>query len=134
MSLKQSKLLTAEHDIKLTSTHLPEFDSELNNILLQEHNRQRQSIALIPSENYTSRAVLQGLGSILHNNNRLNSEYNPNNILNICRQRALDAYSVDNNSWGVNVEPLSGSPANFYAYAALLNPGDRIMSLDLPHM
>lgn len=46
--------------------------------------------------------------------------------------RALELYGLDAEEWGVNVQPYSGSPANFAAYTALLNPHDRIMGLDLP--
>lgn len=53
-------------------------------------------------------------------------------IENLCRDRALVAFSLDPAKWGVNVQPYSGSTANFSAYTALLNPGDRIMGLDLP--
>ncbi|KAI9893254.1 MAG: glycine hydroxymethyltransferase shm1 [Vezdaea aestivalis] len=51
----------------------------------------------------------------------------------LCQQRALQAFRLSNSNWGVNVQPLSGSPANLYAYSALLNTHDRIMGLDLPH-
>ncbi|KAI5293222.1 glycine hydroxymethyltransferase shm1, partial [Ascosphaera acerosa] len=51
----------------------------------------------------------------------------------LCQQRALKAFRLDPEEWGVNVQPLSGSPANFYAYSAVLNPHDRLMGLDLPH-
>jgi glycine hydroxymethyltransferase len=53
-------------------------------------------------------------------------------IETLCMDRALALYGLDEEEWGVNVQPYSGSPANFAVYTALLNPHDRIMGLDLP--
>merc|ERR1719240_1481100 len=53
-------------------------------------------------------------------------------IENLCKERALAAFGVAGGDWGVNVQPYSGSPANFAAYTAILEPHDRIMGLDLP--
>jgi glycine hydroxymethyltransferase len=53
-------------------------------------------------------------------------------IETLCMDRALALYGVDAAEWGVNVQPYSGSPANFAVYTALLQPHDRIMGLDLP--
>lgn len=50
----------------------------------------------------------------------------------LCQKRALQAFDLDPTLWGVNVQPYSGSPANFAAYTAVLKPHDRIMGLDLP--
>ena len=50
----------------------------------------------------------------------------------LCQQRALECFRLDPQQWGVNVQPYSGSPANFAAYTGLLNPHDRVMGLDLP--
>ncbi|KAI9725417.1 MAG: glycine hydroxymethyltransferase shm1 [Chrysothrix sp. TS-e1954] len=51
----------------------------------------------------------------------------------LCQRRALETFQLKEDNWGVNVQPLSGSPANLYAYSAVLNSHDRIMGLDLPH-
>lgn len=51
----------------------------------------------------------------------------------LCQQRALEAFDLDPAKWGVNVQTLSGSPANFQVYSAVLQPHERIMALDLPH-
>lgn len=129
----------------LTTQHVRDLDPQLHQILSWEEDRQRDSIVLIPSENYTSKSVLECLGSLVHNSNvpgypdsnRNNTENNSSQyadaIENLCKQRALDAYKLDPKSWGVNVKTYSGSLVNFEAYTGLLEPRDRIMSLDLPH-
>ncbi len=51
----------------------------------------------------------------------------------LCQKRALEAYNLNPEEWGVNVQPHSGSPANFQVYTAVLQPHERMMALDLPH-
>ena len=51
----------------------------------------------------------------------------------LCRNRALAAFKADPAKWGVNVQTLSGSPANMCVFSAVCKPHDRIMGLDLPH-
>merc|ERR1719491_2605477 len=53
-------------------------------------------------------------------------------VENLCKKRALEAFNVSDKEWGVNVQPSSGSPANIAVYTGLLQPHDRIMGLDLP--
>merc|ERR1712176_1610682 len=53
-------------------------------------------------------------------------------VENLCKKRALDAFGLDEKEWGVNVQPYSGSPANFAVYTAMLPPHSRVMGLDLP--
>ena len=50
----------------------------------------------------------------------------------LTKKRALDAFGLNPEEWGVNVQPLSGTPANFAVYTALVEPHGRIMGLDLP--
>ena len=119
---------------------LEEWDSELYDLIKDEHKRQVEGLELIASENFTSRAVMECLGSCLTNkyseglpNKRY---YGGNDYIDkielLCQKRALDAYRLDSEVWGVNVQPYSGSPANMAVYVGLLNPHDRIMGLDLP--
>lgn len=115
-------------------------DPELFDIIEQEKHRQWSGLELIASENLTSKAVMQCLGSALTNKYAEGYPgkryYGGNEHIDkveiLCQTRALQAYGLDPNEWGVNVQPYSGSPANFAVYTALLRPHDRIMGLDLP--
>jgi glycine hydroxymethyltransferase len=121
-------------------TPLADADPDVFDLIEREKRRQRSGIELIASENFTSFAVIEALGSALTNKYSEgmpgNRYYGGNDVIdeieNLCRDRALAAFSLDAAAWGVNVQPYSGSPANFAAYTALLNPHDRIMGLDLP--
>jgi len=125
----------------LLNLPLTEVDPELCDIIEQEKARQRNSLILIASENLTSLAVLQALGSVL--SNKYSEGYpgaryyggneNIDRVERLCQKRALEAFHLDPEEWGVNVQSLSGSPANFQVYTALLETHDRILSLDLPH-
>uniref|UniRef100_A0A7R9U152 Serine hydroxymethyltransferase n=1 Tax=Pinguiococcus pyrenoidosus TaxID=172671 RepID=A0A7R9U152_9STRA len=115
-------------------------DPALYELIEREKQRQWSSLELIASENFTSRAVMDCLGSALTNKYSEGLPgaryYGGNEIVdqieNMCIDRALEAYGCDKAEWGVNVQPYSGSPANFAVYTALLRPHDRIMGLDLP--
>ena len=104
-------------------------------IIKKEEKRQIEGIELIPSENYVSKNVLKALGSVLTNKY---SEGYPgkryyggnefiDEIENLAIERAKKLFGVTH----ANVQPYSGSMANFAVYFALLNPGDKIMGLDL---
>jgi len=119
---------------------LEEHDPEMFDLIEQEKSRQWRSIELIASENFTSRAVIDCLGSCLTNKYSEGLPharyYGGNEIIDeieiLCQKRALEAYRLKSDEWGVNVQPYSGSPANFAVFTALLRPHDRIMGLDLP--
>lgn len=119
---------------------LKEHDPEMYSLLQKELKRQVQGIELIASENFTSRAVLECLGSVgtnkyaegLPGSRYYGGTEVVDQIENVCRDRALQAFRLNPEEWGVNVQPYSGSPANFAVYTALLKPHDRIMGLDLP--
>jgi len=119
---------------------LEEQDPEMYDLIEQEKSRQWRSIELIASENFTSRAVIDCLGSCLTNKYSEGLPharyYGGNEVVDqieiLCQKRALEAYRLNSDSWGINVQPYSGSPANFAVYTGLLKPHDRIMGLDLP--
>ena len=115
-------------------------DEEVSSILNKEYQRQKNGIELIASENFVSENVLNALGSIMTNKyseGQIEKRYYGGNeyideMELLCKKRALKLFNLDANEWSVNVQPYSGSPANFAVYTALLNPHDRIMGLDLP--
>ncbi|KAF9511260.1 hypothetical protein BS47DRAFT_1373116 [Hydnum rufescens UP504] len=119
---------------------LAEIDSEVYSLIQKETWRQFSGLELIASENLTSRAAMEANGSILTNKyseGLPGARYYGGNehidVLEIlCQKRALEAFSLDPSIWGVNVQPYSGSTANFAAFTALIEPQDRIMGLGLP--
>merc|ERR1711915_518746 len=120
---------------------LAEDDPEMWSLVQEEKQRQLTGLELIASENFCSRAALTVLGSCL--NNKYSEGYPGQRYYGgtevvdkveiLCQARALEAYKLDPDQWGVNVQPYSGSPANFAVYTGLLSPHDRIMGQDLPH-
>jgi glycine hydroxymethyltransferase len=126
---------------KAINAPLSEVDPELVDIIEREKNRQYKGLELIPSENFVSASVMEAVGSVMTNKYSEGYPgaryYGGNEFIDIaerlCQKRALEAFRLDPAKWGVNVQPLSGSPANFQVYTALLNPHERIMGLDLPH-
>ncbi|KAH8394390.1 hypothetical protein KR222_001125, partial [Zaprionus bogoriensis] len=127
-------------DQKMLQATLLESDPELADLILKEKERQREGLEMIASENFTSLAVLESLGSCLTNKY---SEGYPgkryyggnqyiDQIENLARARGLNLFNLKDTEWGVNVQPYSGSPANLAAYTGVLRPHDRIMGLDLP--
>ncbi|XVE55424.1 hypothetical protein DITRI_Ditri03aG0157400 [Diplodiscus trichospermus] len=119
---------------------LEEADPELSEIMKMEKQRQFLGIELIASENFVCRAVMEALGSHLTNKyseGMPGARYYTGNhfidqIETLCQERALAAFSLDSEKWGVNVQPYSCTSANFAVYTGLLLPGDRIMGLDSP--
>ena len=114
-----------------------ENDPEVFRAIAAEEQRQRESINLIPSENYTYPEVLAALGSVLTNKY---SEGYPgrryyggqtftDELENLARDRACRLFRAE----AANVQPLSGSPMNQAAYLAFMQPGDTILGMDLSH-
>ena len=124
----------------LIHAHLSETDPEVESIIKDEIDRQQHFIDLIASENFTSTSVFDALGTPLSNKyseGYPGARYYGGNehidrIELLCQKRALEAFHVTPAMWGVNVQPLSGSPANLEVYQALMKPHERLMGLYLP--
>src|SRR5918911_12638 len=114
-----------------------EVDSEVQEALDGELERQRTNIELIASENFASQAVLAAQGSVL--TNKYAEGYPGKRYYGGCEQvdkvevlaieRAREIFRAEH----VNVQPHSGSQANEAAYAALIEPGEKVLSMDLAH-
>lgn len=117
--------------------HLRQQDPAIAEFISKELDRQRHNIELIPSENFVSPAVLEALGSICTNKYSEGYPgkryYGGNEWIDQIEQLAIDRAKQIFGAEHVNVQPLSGAPANLAAYTALLQPGDTILGMDLSH-
>jgi glycine hydroxymethyltransferase len=118
-------------------TDLTPVDDDLADALDAERNRQRDSLSLIASENHASEAVLAAQGSVLTNKyaeGQPGERYyggceHADAVERLAMERARELFGAEH----VNVQPHSGTQANLAAYQALLEPGDRILSLEMTH-
>lgn len=116
-------------------TNLKKTDPEIYNLVKLEEKRQKEVLEMIPSENYTSSSVLEALGTVL--NNKYSEGYPKkryyqgnavaDSVEILCQERAKKLFGVP----FVNVQALSGAPANSAAEMAVLTPGDTLMGLQL---
>ena len=114
-----------------------DYDAELYDAMENELQRQRDHIELIASENFTSRAVMQAMGSHLTNKYAEGYPgaryYGGCEYVDVVEQLAIDRAKALFGAEHANVQPHSGSQANVAVYLALLKPGDTILGMDLSH-
>lgn len=111
-------------------------DPEVYDITVRETRRQAEIVRLIPSENYTSAAVMQAMATVYCNKYSEGYPgkryYEGNELIdeleNLARDRAKKLFGADH----ANVQPNSGSPANMAAYFALMKPGEAVLGMHLP--
>ncbi len=116
---------------------LKDFDSEVYEFIGKELNRQRQSIELIASENFVSKAVMEAQGSVLTNKYAegypKKRYYGGCNYIDSIEQIAIDRIKDIFKAEYANVQPHSGSQANMAIFYAFLTPGDTVLGMDLSH-
>lgn len=118
---------------------LNNLDTEISKIHSQEEKRQLETINLIASENYVSSSIRQAMATVFTNKyseGYPKARYYPGNkyideLEILCQNRALNLFEVSKVKWGVNVQPYSGSPANFAVYSALLEKNDIALGMSL---
>jgi len=117
--------------------HIQQQDPAVWEIVEKEEKRQNEEIELIASENYVSPAVLEAMATVLTNkysegysgHRYYGGNYNIDSIEDLAIERVKKLFDAEH----VNVQPLSGSPANAAVYMAFLNPGDKVLGLKLDH-
>lgn len=123
---------------KTFSGHRPlgEVDPEIADLIAREERREADTIRLIASENYVSRAVLEATGSVLTNKysegypgkRYYEGQQQIDPVEELAKSRLAKVFGAEH----VNVQPYSGSPANLAVYLAFVKPGETIMGLGLP--
>jgi glycine hydroxymethyltransferase len=121
----------------MSEKNIKDRDFELFNLIKKEQNRQENELELIASENYVSKAVLEAMSSVLTNKYSegypKKRYYGGNQIIDEIEELAINRAKKLFNAKHVNVQALSGSPANLAVYMAFLEPGDKVLGLKLDH-
>ncbi|MBI2033334.1 MAG: serine hydroxymethyltransferase [Candidatus Levybacteria bacterium] len=116
-------------------TSMIKYDPKLYKIIKREEKRQKEGLELIASENYVSEAVLEAMGTVLTNKYSEGYPgrryYGGNEIIDQAESLAIERAKKLFGAEHVNVQPLSGSPANLAVYMALLKPGDKVLGFSL---
>ena len=116
---------------------LAEADPDVFELIRAEEIRQQDTVRLIASENYVSKAILEATGSVLTNKYSEGYPgrryYEGNQNIDAIERIAVDRAKALFGAEHANVQPYSGSPANLAVYFGLLEPGDTVMGLSLPH-
>ena len=114
-----------------------EPDTEVEALLARELERQTTGLQLIASENFTSRAVMDAVGSVLTNKYSEGYPgkryYGGNAVVDDIESLAIERAKALFGAEHANVQPHSGANANMCAYQALLEPGDTVLGLSLDH-
>lgn len=121
----------------MATSHLRQSDPEVEWILSQEKLRQADGLEMIASENFVSKSVLSALGSVMTNKyaegypgkRYYGGQEYTDAIETLAIDRAKKLFGAEH----VNVQPHSGAQANLAAYAAVLQPGDTVLGMDLSH-
>jgi glycine hydroxymethyltransferase len=122
------------HSSHLSNT-LSQTDPQIHELIQKEEHRQKNTLRMIPSENYASKAVMEATGSVLTNKYSEGYPgkryYEGQGIVDQVEILAIERAKALFGAEHANVQPYSGSPANQAAYYALLEPGQKIMGLNL---
>ncbi len=137
MAYNYKDIITFAGGRKMSYDTIRMSDPELYGAMKSELERQRDHIELIASENFTSRAVMEAMGSHLTNKDAEGYPgaryYGGCEYVDIVEQLAIDRAKALFGAEHANVQPHSGSQANVAVYLALLKPGDTILGMDLSH-
>ncbi len=121
----------------LNYKNISENDPDIMTAVKAEMTRQTEEMEMIASENYVSKAVLEAMGTVLTNKYSEgypgHRYYGGNQIIDNVETIAINRAKELFNAEHVNVQPLSGSPANAATYFAFIKPGDKVLGLKLDH-
>jgi len=117
------------------------IDRQIGKLIEKETRRQEETLNLIASENYPSKAVREALSSIFvvkYSEGRPYKRYYAgqefiDKLESLVEERVRKIFKLDSKKWAVNVQPYSGSPANYAVLRGLLKPGEKILALPLSH-